>query len=1305
MEKPTVIAILTLNNVDLLKQCLESVFANTHVAYRICVVNQASTDGTKAYLDSLGDRIDVIHSPKNLGFIGGNNLVMERYPENDIVMLNNDTIVKQGWLRALRDCAYSDPKIGIVGAKLLYPDGRLQEAGGEIFQDGSGRNIGKYGDPNRYIYNIRRDVDYCSGACLFIKRKVLDEIGYLDEIFSPAYWEDTDLCFRARKHGWRVVYEPDAEVIHIEGATSGLPAHNSLSRKLQERNKPKFMARWAGELKKHRKNVFEIRSDSGKDKILVVLPFLPMYDRAAGEKRWFHTLKILNKHFDIVFLARNGLGQLKYINELERMGITVFHTDQSRLANMGCDLRGPIWIDFPLLLKSNDFKAVIVGFHHVAHQYWRDIRTHSPNSVFIIDSYDLAFVRERRKARLSGDPAQLWRAVETKRIELEMYRLADMVLTVTEEDRRRLLEELPDINVGISTDIHPQADTNRNGRGQDIVFVGNYNHDPNEDAVLYFVDAVFPLIKKSLPQVRFYIVGNNPTDRVKALGCDDIIVTGFVPEVTPYLLNSRVFVVPLRYGSGLKGKIGEALAAGIPIVTTSIGAEGMHLIHGRNAMIADGPEDFAEAVIEVYNDHSLWHRLSDEGKLHAQRHYSFEAAERYWLEIIDFIRKGRPEKNSKPNQLNSDTMRAKGYKVSPRIPEIEPNVGIVIPVHNNLDDTRMCWMSIKKNTTVPYRLVIVDNGSTEDVAYEAGQNNIEVIRNSSNRGFAYACNQGIKHTRGDYVVILNNDTVVTPGWLERLLWHMERDQSVGIVAPSTNFAASIQQIPVSYKSEKDLYDFSEDLFKGNCHQAVEVDKVVGVCMLLRRSMLEEIGLFDTRFELGNYEDDDLCLRARLAGYKVLWAKDAFVHHAGSKTFRAIGVDYESLMEQNRRRFVEKWKGLLEGSDGENNEKDGIELRSDLARPLLFILPAGKDCKTSVENLGTFAADMNPIVISRDKVAEMIFSHLDDRIPETIFFVSGGAALTPGWSDPLHRALASDSIGCAVAASNLGWGKQLVSPTYRRGGKPLFRFARRRALEFGSRLIDIDIGNPVALATRKQDLIKCGLSGDFSTAAVLLDLQRRLGDRGLRVVCAVGSYIHMDPFEPHDEDSAVMSLLAGRCALDENNLEAALEHFDEALKMMPDYIEALYEKGVILALKGLKREAMASFERIVDLAPTDSRAWNNLGCLRFEEGQIDAAENAFEKAIAVDQQNWEAKKNLADLYLSLGRADDAGNIYSSLIADHGRSSEVYAAIAETFASNGDLETATRLCEMALKVNPNDEKARRVLEAVGVCEKRK
>jgi GT2 family glycosyltransferase/glycosyltransferase involved in cell wall biosynthesis len=1302
----TVISILTMNNLPLLKQCLASILEHTCGEYRVCVFNQGSTDGTREYLDELRPRVDAIHSPANVGFIVGNNRIMDAYPDDDVVLLNDDTIVKAGWLEALASCARSTPEIGIVGAKLLYPDGRLQEAGGEIFQDGSGRNIGKYDDTKRHIYCIRRDADYCSGACLFIKREVLNRIGYLDEIFSPAYWEDTDLCFRARKAGYRVVYEPAAEVIHFEGATGGSPDCKSLSRSLQDRNKPKFMARWGEELKNHRTNVFDIRTSGDKEKLLVILPFLPMYDRAAGEKRWFHTLKILKKHFEVVLLARNGLDQLKYINAVEEMGITVFHTDQTRMAGAGSDVRGPVWIDFPLLLKSNDFKAVIVGFHHVAHQYYKDVRTYSPQSAFIIDSFDLAFVRQRRKAEISGDPRELWRAAEVKRLELTMYRRADMVLTVTEEDRRTLLAEAPDVRVGISTDIHPPGEMPAGAERNGLVFVGNFKHDPNEDAVLYFANEILPSARRLLPGVKFIVVGNAPTDKVTALAGDDVEVTGFVPEVEPYLHRAKVFVVPLRYGAGLKGKIGEALANGIPIVTTSIGAEGMELVHRRNAMIADDPEEFARCIAEVYSDERLWRDLAAEGRKHARRKYSYQAAEQYWLEVFDFIKMGARKSTGKRRDSQVERARAAGFKRLAPLPEIVPNVAVVIPVYNNAAVTASCLASLRKNTMSPHQVVVIDNGSAEDIAYDADQNNYAVIRNPSNMGFAYACNQGIAGTYGDFVVILNNDTIVTPGWLERLLWHMQDDETIAIAGPSTNFASTIQQIKGAYDSEKNLYNFSEDVYRKNQHKALEVEKVVGVCMLVRRRVLEEIGLFDTRYGLGNYEDDDICLRARLAGYKVVWAKDVFIHHRGSKTFETLGLDYSKLMAENSAKYRAKWGAVAEifgaapaaraGSPPGTDETAILVMGADRGQAGATLASLGEDTRSAIA-IGD-GTDLNC-----ESPAAAVLQIAESAKGEIIYFLGPGSVATEGWMKPLGDALAGDQVGCVVSSSNLGVSGQRVKAGYKLLDGELADFARRHRIANRGRIQDIGLGLPVAMAVRRDDLVRHGLACEFRTEAMLMDLERRIAESGMRIVCAAESYIHnggQDTREARQEREAVLAVERAKSLAEKTAFDAALRLLDQAVALKPDYAEALYERGVLKSLSDAGDQAERDFQEYVKLRPGDSRGYNNLGCTLFSLGKAAEAEATLAKAIEVSSANWEAKKNLADLYLFEGRAHEAMELYLKIVEEHPDCTEIYITIGDMFAAQGDLDTAGQFARIARRLDPGHAGAERMLRSIEV-----
>jgi GT2 family glycosyltransferase/tetratricopeptide (TPR) repeat protein/glycosyltransferase involved in cell wall biosynthesis len=986
-----------------------------------------------------------------------------------------------------------------------------------------------------------------------------------------------------------------------------------------------------------------------------------------------------------VFLARNGLGQQKYVNALEAMGMTVFHTDQTRLAQMGIEAAGPVWIDFPALLKANDFKAIIIGFYHVAHQYYRDIRAYSPKSYLIIDSFDLCHVRERRRAELTGDPRMIWRAADVKRQELAMYRRADMVLTVTEADRQTLRAEVPGLAVGISTDIHPVIEGAVPSDRRDLIFIGNFKHDPNEDAVVYFAREVLPAIKQVLPEARLNLVGNSPGEKVLALASPDIVVTGFVPDVTPYLMQSRVYVVPLRYGAGLKGKIGEALAAGIPIVTTSIGAEGMGLVHRKNAMIADGPADFAACVAEVYRDQALWEQLSREGRQLAEANYSYATVETYWREIFEQIDKGRPAGG---RQDDSVALRQAGCVRPPEAPEIAARVSIVIPVHNNLKITRDCWTSIRKNTAIPYEAVIVDNGSTEDVAYEADQNNLRVVREERNMGFAHACNRGIRSTHGEYVVILNNDTIVTPGWLERLVWHLDNDPTAGIVGPSTNFAAGVQQIPVAYKSEKGLYDFSESIGARFVRKATEVDKIVGVCMVLRRSMLEDIGLFDTRFGIGNFEDDDICLRARLGGYKILWARDAFIHHAGSKTFQALKIDYAALMETNRKRFLDKWELAVVGRDG-------------VAGPRAT---AGADASQGDQEGSGEGAGVMVIDPQGEDLAACIRAFAESSPADIVFFRMAEAVAPAGWTESLRTAMSHEGVGCVFAASNAGLGPQRIESGVRSTGKALVRFARRNSLERRGRVADIASGIPAGLAVDKRMLLDIGLPAGFKTAALLMELARAVSDSGARVICAQDAYVHLASrpsaaFEK--EAAAVACLLAAREALKKEDSQAALGALDSALVSKPDYAEALYERGLVRALAGMDEDARSDFEAAVQARPRDSRAYNNLGCILFRRGDAAGAEAHFKRAFEVSGANWEAKKNLADLYMATGRANEGLDIYSRIIDEHKDCPDAYVALGQVFASCGDLATADHLFKVALRISPGNQDAEQGLALIGTA----
>ena len=228
--------------------CLYAIRNNTTaIPCEIVVADDTSTDETEN-IANLVAGVTVVRNTVNLGFLRNCNNAANTAKGKYLVFLNNDTNVQKGWLNSLLETIERDPMIGMVGPKFVYPDGKLQEAGGIIWNDASGWNYGKWDDPDRQQYNFARETDYISGACLMIRKALWEEIGGFDERYAPAYYEDSDLAFEVRKRGFKVVYQPASVVVHFEGTTCGTDSGKGI-KKYQEINRAKFFRKWETVLK------------------------------------------------------------------------------------------------------------------------------------------------------------------------------------------------------------------------------------------------------------------------------------------------------------------------------------------------------------------------------------------------------------------------------------------------------------------------------------------------------------------------------------------------------------------------------------------------------------------------------------------------------------------------------------------------------------------------------------------------------------------------------------------------------------------------------------------------------------------------------------------------------------------------------------------------------------------------------------------------------------------------------------------------------------------------------------------------
>jgi GT2 family glycosyltransferase/Flp pilus assembly protein TadD len=238
-------------------------------------------------------------------------------------------------------------------------------------------------------------------------------------------------------------------------------------------------------------------------------------------------------------------------------------------------------------------------------------------------------------------------------------------------------------------------------------------------------------------------------------------------------------------------------------------------------------------------------------------------------------------------------------------------VSIVVLTWNQLECTQECLASIRRHTDHPYEIIIIDNGSTDGSAawlHEQARQDplLRIVLNAENRGFAAGCNQGIQQSRGAYIMLLNNDVVITPEWLTGMLECFSHSD-VGIVGPMTNSISGPQKVmDVSYQGPDELDHFAATFRRRYRYRRIHLRRIVGFCMLFRRSLIEQIGILDERFGSGNFEDDDLCLRAELEGYRNLVAGDVFIHHVGSASFWGNQLDYRQAISGNQRGFTEKW---------------------------------------------------------------------------------------------------------------------------------------------------------------------------------------------------------------------------------------------------------------------------------------------------------------------------------------------------------------------------------------------------------------
>jgi O-antigen biosynthesis protein len=603
------------NKVEVTFSCLCALLlAHNKASFEVILVDDGSTDDTTQIQDWV-DGITVVRNEEAQRFIRACNAGASKARGRYVVLLNNDTEPTIGWLDALLDAFERFPNVGLVGSKLLFPDGRLQDAGGIIW--GSG-NPWQYGsrqnawDP-RFCY--ARQADYLPGAALMTTKAIWEEVGGLSTYLEPMYFEDTDFAFKVREAGYSTWFVPSSVVYHNEGTTSGTDTSSGYKR-FQEVNRPKFKRRWAKSFANHgvEGRTPDLEKDRGiVGRVLFIDYTTPRPDQDAGSYAAIQEIRLVQSlGYKVTFLPENLAHFGSATEDLERMGVEMVY--------------GPFHLSIADFLRkrAGEFDAFYLTRYHVAENVLPLLRELAPEVKVILNNADLHFLRIMRTAQANDDKVKLAEAARVRAAELGIMQQVDLVLSYNEVEQAVVASHTDEPTRMMScpwvVEIPGEVPPLEERRG--LSFLGSFKHHPNAEGMQWFCKSVMPLLDG--PDAHLTIYGAGMDRQMHALASDTVNPVGYVKNIADAYDRHRIFVAPLLSGAGIKGKVLSALAHGIPTVLTGVAAEGIGLRDGQDCLIAETPEEWAKAIRRLMESDMLWQSMSHSARSYVTQRFSFE---------------------------------------------------------------------------------------------------------------------------------------------------------------------------------------------------------------------------------------------------------------------------------------------------------------------------------------------------------------------------------------------------------------------------------------------------------------------------------------------------------------------------------------------------------------------------------------------------------------------------------------------------------------------------------------------------------
>ncbi|HCK99404.1 MAG TPA: hypothetical protein DHW42_04780 [Candidatus Marinimicrobia bacterium] len=635
-------------------------------------------------------------------------------------------------------------------------------------------------------------------------------------------------------------------------------------------------------------------------------------------------------------------------------------------------------------------------------------------------------------------------------------------------------------------------------------------------------------------------------------------------------------------------------------------------------------------------------------------------------------------------------------------------VSIILLTYNALEYTKKCIKSIREQTQYPYEIIFVDNGSTDGTKRYLRNliqkhTNFKLIANKTNKGFAVGNNQGVRQAKGEYVMILNNDVLVSDGWLESMVNSLERDEKIGMVGPLTNYISGRQRVAkIPYNDENGFLEFAGQVREANKNKLTPRRRIAGFAVLMRKSLYEEVSGLDESYGTGNYEDDDLCLKVQEKGHAIMVDESTFIHHYGSRTFKSNKINYKKSLTEKGARFKEKWQ--------EVDYEELLELKNPLESVHSKLLEKGTEylsCGNIKKGIKNFEEILKTNPINQDALFGLALSARQKNDNETALkHLKKLLQLNPN-----HAGAYNLSGMISFETGNLENAKKLFATAIEKD--PKFVEAQRNFGEVLLALEDYDTGVQtfmVILENHPDDvltLIRVAQLyievGQMTEATPYLEKAKQLEPNNSQVVELIEfmskeGNIEMNSLQTEDREEKQVEkdsrLENATNQLTEGNIEQANLLFSEVLSENPQSEDALFGLALCARQQKDNESALRHLNRLIKINPNCADAYNLSGMISFETGDFESSKMLFIAAIEKDHKFIEAQRNYGEVLLALEDYENGVKAFTAILEKHPEDVPSLLRMAQLYAEVGKNNEAGRYAAKVLEYDSENSLAKEI-----------